>query len=115
MFCAESGKLVEMPVPYVNEPIGQYYDGLLLVYSEFGNNGMEESKYFDSEGNCVIDLDNSNNYYQKILWSSGFHDGTATVRFIGLDGNPYCVTIDKTGNWLDEPEINYNNNLRFDR
>lgn len=103
LFIKSSGKFVEIPVPawQTIETI-DYSDGLLFVYSNgYVNPG---AKYFDENGNCVIDLDNSNEYYKgSVLYASDFQNGEATVHFKGLDDNYYTVQIDKTGAWKTEP------------
>lgn len=103
LFIKSSSEFVEIPTPawQTIETI-DYSDGLLLVYSNgYVNPG---AKYFDENGNCVIDLDNSNEYYQgAVLYASDFQNGEATVHFKGLDSNYYTVQIDHTGAWKTEP------------
>lgn len=103
MFCKNTGELVKMPTPAYNyASLIDYSDGLMIIYS----NSLKDSgtKYFDSDGNCVLDLDNSNENYIDVTWASGFEDNEAAVYFRGKDNNMYRVTIDKTGKWLSEPE-----------
>lgn len=108
MYCINTGKLVKMPEPAYNYvSMIDYSDGLMIIYSNY----LKESgiKYFDFDGNCVLDLDNSNENYKEVTWASGFEDNEAVVYFIGTDNNTYRVTIDKAGNWLAEPEPKKNN------
>ena len=102
MFCKSSCEFVLMPTPaynYVNKI--NYSDGLMIVYS----NGRGEigTKYFDGDGNCVIDLDNSNKNYLEVTWASGFDHSEAVVFFTGTDRNNYRVFIDKDGKWIKDP------------
>lgn len=102
MFCAESNKLVEMPIPYFGWWTPDYSDGLMLVYGNY----MEETiKYFDSDGNCVLDLVTSSEY--SVIYATDFVDGKASITFVGNDGEHYMVDIDKTGKWLSEPVVTY--------
>ncbi|MBQ7671072.1 MAG: hypothetical protein IJS45_10200 [Clostridia bacterium] len=103
MYCINTGELVEMPQPAYNYvSMIDYSDGLMIIYSNYlKGSGI---KYFDSDGNCVLDLDNSNENYKEVTWASGFEDNEAVVYFTGTDNNTYRVTIDKEGNWLAEPD-----------
>lgn len=102
MFCAESKKMVEMPVPTYPMNSPDYSDGLMLVYSNFM---VETIKYFDSDGNCVIDLVEDNDY--SVVYATDFIDGKASITFVGKDSEHYIVDIDKTGKWLTEPVVTY--------
>ncbi len=103
MFCKETGEFVVMPYPG-RSSIGSidYSDGLLLVYSKSGDYSI--TGYFDSQGNCVIDLNNSNQYYKWVKYAERFRKGEATVTFVGLDEEWYKVKINKKGEWISEPE-----------
>ncbi len=105
MFCAGSGRFVEMPLDYVHDRIGMYSDGLLCINS--GGLTGADIRYFDAEGNCILYLNESNEYYKHIVSASDFNNGIATIVFKGFDDNAYRVEIDKTGKWLTEPEITY--------
>ncbi len=95
MFCAESKKMVGMP--YTTDYI-DYSDGLMLVCSDY----MEKTiKYFDSDGNCVLDLVTNSEY--SVYIATDFVNGKANIAFVGKDGKNYTVDIDKTGKWLTEP------------
>lgn len=107
MFCAGSGNIVSVPLDSFRDPVGMYSDGLLYIKCGYGYDVWEGVNYFDAEGNCVLNVDNSNEYYKQVLSASDFNDGTATVWFVGLDNNKYYVDIDKTGKWLNEPTIFY--------
>lgn len=102
MFCAESKKMVDMPVPTYPMDSPDYSDGLMLVYSNFM---VETIKYFDSDGNCVIDLVKDNDY--SVVYATDFSDGIASITFVGKDSEHYIVDIDKTGKWLTEPVVTY--------
>jgi|GEM_PF-2413185 len=107
MFCKNTGKLVKMPEPAFNYASTiDYSDDLMIIYSN--NRKNSGTKYFDPDGNCVLDLDNSNENYLTVTWASGFEDNEAVVYFKGTDKNIYRVTIDKTGKWLNEPEAKKN-------
>ena len=102
MFCKSSGEFVEMPTPAYNYASKiNYSDGLMIVYSN--GRGEVGTKYFDGDGNCVIDLDNSNKNYLDVTWASGFDHSEAVVFFTGTDKNYYRVFIDKTGKWIKDP------------
>ncbi len=102
MFCKSSGEFVPMPAPAYNYASKiNYSDGLMIVYSN--GRGEVGTKYFDGDGNCVLDLDNSNKNYLDVTWASGFDHGEAVVFFTGADKNNYRVFIDKTGKWLGDP------------
>lgn len=111
MFCKDTNKFVEMPIPAWNSLDNiDYSDDLILVYSNYYiNPGV---KYFDSEGNCVIDLDNSNEYYKSIIYAERFHDGEANITFKGMDDNWYIVKINKSGEWINEPEKTSKNDAK---
>ena len=103
MFCKNSGKMVAMPEPardYATKI--DYSDGLMIIYSDVWRDAG--TRYFDGDGNLVLDLDNSNENYAEVTWASGFEDDEAVVFFKGKDHNNYMVCIDKSGNWLTEPE-----------
>lgn len=103
MFCKATGKFVEMPIPDSNSiEFIDYSDGLILVYSNYYKN--PGAKYFDSEGNCVLSLDNSNEYYKSIIYAERFYNGEANITFKGMDDNWYIVRINKSGEWLNEPQ-----------
>lgn len=103
MFCIKTGKLVEMPIPaWQSSSTIEYSDDLMLIYSNYYKN--PGAKYYDHDGNCCIDLDNSNEYYKEVMYADDFIDGQANVTFVGLDGNWYKVKIDKKGEWITEPE-----------
>ena len=101
MFCASNNQFVQMP-----EPCGktiyslEYSDGLMLLYS---NDRDSRAKYYDENGNCCIDLENSNPYYREVKYADDFVDGQANVNFIGQDGEWYTVKINKKGEWINEP------------
>lgn len=99
MFCKSSEKFVKMPYPGKSS-LGEidYSDGLLLVFLDPG------AKYFDAQGRCVIDLNNSNQYYKSVKYAERFRNGVASVTFEGMDGNWYKVKINKRGEWINEPE-----------
>lgn len=102
MFCAESNKLVEMPLPYSSWWSPDYSDGLMLVFSYYMDGAI---KYFDSDGNCVLDLEENCEY--SVVHATDFVDGKATITFVGKDRERYKVDIDKTGRWLSEPIVTY--------
>ncbi|MBR3754127.1 MAG: hypothetical protein IKK49_03360 [Clostridia bacterium] len=106
MFCAGSERFVEMPSDCVHDRIGMYSDGLLCINS--GALTRQDIRYFDAEGNCILYLNESNEYYKYIVSASDFNNGIASIVFKGFDDNAYRVEIDKTGKWLTEPEITYN-------
>lgn len=102
MFCAETSELIEMPIPaWQGASSLEYSDGLMLIYSRYYRN--PGAKYYDEKGKCIIDLDNSNEYYKQVMYATDFTDGQASVNFIGMDDNWYNVKIDKTGKWINEP------------
>lgn len=105
MLCAGSGRIVEMPMDNFRDSIGMYSDGLLCLNS--GSLTSKDIRYFDAEGNCVLYLNETNEYYKHIVSASDFNNGIATIVFKGFDDNAYRVEIDKTGKWLTEPEITY--------
>lgn len=99
MFVKKSADFVSMPFPAKNsiETI-DYSDGLMFIYCDF----MVETKgYYDSNGRCVIDLTENEEYW--ISGASPFEDGKATLTFIGDDDNYYNVEINKKGEWISEP------------
>lgn len=103
MFCIKTGELVEMPIPAgQSSSTIEYSDDLMLIYSNYYKN--PGAKYYDHDGNCCIDLDNSNEYYKEVMYADNFINGQANVNFIGLDGNWYKVKIDKKGEWITEPK-----------
>lgn len=102
MFCAKSNKIVEMPIPYFGMWTPDYSDGLMLVFSYYMDGAI---KYFDSDGNCVLDLEESCEY--SVVYATDFVDGKASITFLGKDGEHYIVDIDKTGRWLSEPVVTY--------
>lgn len=102
MFVKATGDFVEVPVPaWQSIETIDYSDGLLLIYSNYYVD--PGAKYFDEEGNCVLDLDNSSEYYKEVMFASDFVDGEATVNFVGMDRDWYTVKIDKSGAWKTEP------------
>ncbi len=102
MFCKNSGHFAPLPIPaWQSANSVDFSDGLLLIYS---NHREEVVAYFDENGNCVIDLENDDKYYGSIRYAERFENGQATVTFGGKDQNLYTVVIDKTGNWITEPE-----------
>ena len=59
--------------------------------------------YLDENGDEALKITTkSNKSYAEIIEASDFFDGEATLLFRGKDGNKYTVTIDKTGEWLDD-------------
>ncbi len=103
MFVKIRGDFVEVPVPaWQSIETIDYSDGLLLIYSNYYID--PGAKYFDEEGKCVLDLDNSSEYYKEVVFASDFVNGEATVNFVGMDGNWYMVQIDKSGVWKTDPE-----------
>ena len=86
-------------------------DGLLYCYTK----DISESSiiYLDENGDEALKITTkSNESYAEIIEASDFFDGEATLLFRGKDGNKYTVTIDKTGEWLDEP-IKHENAIRI--
>lgn len=104
LFCKNTGKFVAMP--WAEEiSVLDYSDSLLLVHSEISLPCYTSGyRYFDFDGNCVLDLNTSNEYYKEIMYASDFENGEAVVVFVGLDRNWYEVIIDKTVKWITEPE-----------
>ena len=63
-------------------------------------------QYFDENGELVLKIDNnSNENYKNIQYVENFVDGNAVLTFEGKDENLYTVTIDKQGEWQDEPKM----------
>lgn len=102
MYCKNTNKFVSMPHPAWQSIYRvDYSDGLMLVHTTGGYD--PGTRYFDADGNCVIDVDNSNEYYKGIMYAEDFVNGQANVTFVGMDGEWYIVKIDKTGKWVNEP------------
>lgn len=103
MFCISTSNLVEMPMPaWQSSSTIHYSDGLMLIFSNFYTN--PGAKYYDRNGNCCIDLDNSNQNYAEVMYAEDFKNGQASVTFVGLDGKWYKVKINKNGEWINKPE-----------
>lgn len=91
-----------------------FSDGLLYCYTK--DISKVSISYLDENGNEALEITTkSNENYVGIITASDFIDGEATLLFTGKDGNDYTVTIDKKGNWLDEPVKHKNSeNIRND-
>ncbi|MBR2319732.1 MAG: hypothetical protein IKA50_02960 [Clostridia bacterium] len=97
MFCTNTSTFVEMPTPYRDDISGlEFSDGLMLIYNRY-----DGVKYYDENGNCVLTVENP--YYRRVVYADDFKNGQANVTFIGQDEKYYIVTIDKYGNWINEP------------
>lgn len=106
MYCVNTNRFVEVSSPAWQSLYKiKYSDGLMLVYSR--SSDTPGTKYYDENGQCRIDLDNSNEYYREILYADHFVDGQANVEFAGMDGKIYTVKINKHGEWVSEPKTVY--------
>lgn len=105
MFCVSTCEFVSVPLArYWTDVSLGYHEGLLLIDGRYSNYDDEEGvRYIDENGEVVLHLEKSNQYYRKIKGASVFENGKATVFFLGQNLELYKVTIDKTGKWLDEP------------
>ncbi|MBQ9354757.1 MAG: WG repeat-containing protein [Clostridia bacterium] len=98
MFCCGSKTFKGMP--YIHRGVTLSCSENLIMIPD-PNYGI---KYFDTEGNCVIDLESSNQYYKSVRYAEPFIGGQAEITFIGMDDNWYTVKIDKNGEWKNEPK-----------
>jgi len=82
-----------------------FSDGLLRTVGE--QYGKIYCEFYDDNGELQLRIDeNSNEYYTAIYHVDTFENGKSTVTFVGKDKCVYEVSIDKKGNWLDEPIAN---------
>lgn len=87
---------------------GKYKEGLISyqdygIYLRFGNEEKEMiGGYINSSGEMVINLSEYDDY--RI---SDFSDGMAPIIFTGKDGKEYCTYLDKSGQFLIEPQSKY--------
>lgn len=86
-------------------------DGLIRVVTYDAKKGYlghrpNTIEYFDENGEALLKIDNnSNENYEHIQYVENFIDSKAVLTFEGKDENLYTVTIDKQGEWLDEPKM----------
>lgn len=63
-------------------------------------------EFYDMTGKLKLGIDEkSNENYKFVHYVDNFIDGKSTLWFVGQDKEFYSVTIDKNGNWLDEPKV----------
>ena len=102
------GEITELPCQYLpNKPkhnFPVYSEGLFYACSENSDPG-----FFDLEGNMVIDLseyDVRRIPYSEVtgLNSPRFENGQAIILFVNNAGSVFGAAIDKTGNFIGEPE-----------
>ena len=106
MYCVSTNQFVEVSnTAWQSLYKIKYSDGLMLVYSN--SYDTAGARYYDENGNCCIDLENSNEYYRTVHYADHFVDGQANVDFTGMDGRRYTVKINKRGEWITEPEVTY--------
>ncbi len=72
-------------------------------------------RFYDENGELVLKIDdNSNDNYEYIQYIENFIDGKTTLTFKGKNNKFYNVTINKQGEWLDEPiEVQENSIKKF--
>ena len=114
IFFSKTNKLVKIDklklCSLENAPIS-ISDGLIRIatYEEHRESIYYKTytiQYFDENGELVLKIDNnSNENYKNIQYVENFIDGNAVLTFEGKDENLYNVTINKQGEWLDEPKM----------
>lgn len=114
VFFSNTNKLVkisELSLCSVEDAPISVSDGLIRVVTYDAKKGTiyhrpNTIEYFDENGEVVLKIDNSSNEnYEHIQYVENFVDGKAILTFEGKDENLYNVTIDKQGEWLDEPVL----------
>lgn len=87
---------------------GRYEEGLIAYY-DYGGLNLKDTReehltqgYINEQGKLVIDF---SEYSECEL--SDFSDGMAPIIFIGKDGKEYCTYLDKSGQFLIEPQSKY--------
>lgn len=82
--------------------IGELSDGVFSVFVDCY--GKKYAYYFDSFGECVLDL-SEDVFAYEVCQVSNFSNGQAEIEFVGVDKKNYRVQIDKSGNFISGPTL----------
>jgi len=106
VYFVKTNKLIGISDGYFHWELFSFSDGLLKTAGSIESNGEKNPffEFYNDNGELELRIDEKNNeYYTSICDVDKFVDGKSTITFIGKDECKYKVTIDKKGNWLDEP------------
>jgi len=83
-----------------NVSVGKISEDLFYFLYKFGADSF--ACYYDTEGELVINLSNSETNFE-VTQLGNFVDGKANIKFRGADYKSYTATIDTTGDFIGEP------------
>ena len=107
------GQITELPCNiYYNSDDPVYFQYKFPVYSDglfFAHGDGFQTGFFDIEGNLIIDLSSTDMtgipYCEELgINAPYFENGEATILFKNNGDTVYRATIDKTGEYIGEPQ-----------
>ena len=116
MYIAKTKTLINLSADNNNvvltDKCADYVEGLLYSGDEFNSFAADgcSVRFLDEEGNCALYLGRSteqrpsNENYKEVYSASDFKDGKSNIIFLGQNNKRYTVTVDKQGNWQNEPK-----------
>lgn len=111
VYFVKTNKLIGISDGYFHWEEFSFSDCLLKTVGSIELNGEKNLffEFYNDNGEIELRIDEkTNEYYTSICDVDKFVDGKSSVTFVGKDECKYKVTIDKKGNWLDDPVAIHN-------